>query len=147
MKYIVKCPYCGQVYTKDVKENDIDFSCDSCGAQNTTRDAIETIYTETEKDALEKAKEEAKRLEEEKKAMLELQRKRKLQELYEEESEDEEKAQDEFLQSEHGKKQQLILAIGFLKRHVMEIILFFTFFMLPFIIIFLMCIFLDGQQY
>ena len=45
MRYVVKCPYCGQNYVVEAQEGE-DFQCDSCGAQNGMKDVVST-YNDT----------------------------------------------------------------------------------------------------
>ena len=41
MEYIVKCSFCGETYFVNSNENNAKFSCETCGATNSTDDIIE----------------------------------------------------------------------------------------------------------
>ena len=47
IKYVVKCPYCGQNYMVEAREGQ-DLQCDSCGAQNGMQDVVRTLEYEDE---------------------------------------------------------------------------------------------------
>ncbi|MBQ7972579.1 MAG: hypothetical protein IJ291_03900 [Lachnospiraceae bacterium] len=103
MKFIIKCPYCSQTYTKELHKNDITLTCSSCGAQNTAENIVDTVYSKLEMEALKQAAKEENMTPEEKKALLDQRRKQKLQEMYKKEAEEEDRAQEEFLKSEEGR--------------------------------------------
>ncbi len=47
MKYIVKCPFCGNTYVSDSNDQIRDFFCADCGASNSIEDVVERIDDST----------------------------------------------------------------------------------------------------
>lgn len=47
MEYIVKCSFCGETYFVNSNENNAKFSCETCGATNSTDDIIEVLASQS----------------------------------------------------------------------------------------------------